>query len=91
MPGAFQGGDVALERLPCWVLATRVLVALVHSERFLHVSGRLVDGSHDRTRKRVRALSGVNCAGPEGSGHVFVEDLRHGRWLDRRLEFVLEI
>ena len=56
----FEHGDVLLESRPRRVLRARVLVALVPSERLLHVRGRLVDRDGDRSGAGIRRVACVN-------------------------------
>src|SRR6185295_11052718 len=74
---AFERGNVALERFSCGVPPTRVFVAFVLAQPFLHVSRRRVDRRHDRAGERVRALPRVDGAGAKGCIEVFVEDASH--------------
>ncbi len=62
MEGAFERGDIALERLARGIARAGVLVALVAAESFLDVGGRLVDGAHDGTAEWITRVAGVDGA-----------------------------
>ncbi len=62
---ALEVRDATLEGAARRIDRARVVVAFVPARTFLHVSRGLVNRHHDRTRRRVRRLAGVNDAGGE--------------------------
>ena len=62
---ALEVGDAALEGEARRVVRTAVVVALVHAGARLHVGRGRVDRRHDRARRRVGRLAGVDRAGRE--------------------------
>ena len=59
---AFQGRDIALERLARGIARAGVLVALVVPQRFLDVGRRLIDGAHDSPAEGIAYVAGMHCA-----------------------------
>src|SRR5687768_110991 len=70
----FKRGDVALQRLSCWILSAGVLVATIAANPFLGVSRGLIQRGHDRARGRIRPLTRVNCPRSQAKRGVVVED-----------------
>ena len=63
--GALERGEALLERRPRGVGDPRVVVALVHADRVLHVRRGLVDRGRERPRRGIRLLPDVDRAGLE--------------------------
>ena len=83
VPAALQRRDVPFQRFTRGILSARVLVPLVDAEPVLDVGGREVHRRHDGARERLGTLAGVNAAGGDAAGEIFVENASHGLRLVR--------
>ena len=68
--GALERREALLQRRPRRVRDARVVVALVHADRLLHVRRRLVDRRRHRARRRIGLLAVVDRAGLEVHGWI---------------------